>query len=104
MSIRKKRTTANSIKGASSSLNEELNPSNLLTQREELPEPNATADTAKAAYEVDLAKLRKEADELAKTKKRLLAVQQEAEEAKEIQRHKAKIAKLQEELHLIKAK
>jgi hypothetical protein len=48
--------------------------------------------------------LRKEADELAKTKKRLLAVQQEAEEAKEIQRHKAKIAKLQEELRLIKAK
>jgi hypothetical protein len=33
-----------------------------------------------------LAKLRKEAEELAKAKKRLLAVQQEAEAAKEIQK------------------
>jgi hypothetical protein len=55
-------------------------------------------------YVAELAKLRKEVDELAKTKKRLLAVQQEAEAAKEIQRHKAEIAKLQEELRLIKAK
>jgi hypothetical protein len=47
-----------------------------------------------------LAKLRKEAEELAKTKKRLLAVQHEAE----IQKQKADIAKLQEELHAIKAK
>jgi hypothetical protein len=51
-----------------------------------------------------LAKLRKEAEELAKAKKRLLAVQQEAEAAKEIQRQKAEIAKLQEELRSIKAK
>jgi hypothetical protein len=41
---------------------------------------------------------------LAKTKKRLLALQQEAEAVKEIQRHKAEIVKLQEELCLIKAK
>jgi hypothetical protein len=47
-----------------------------------------------------LAKLRKEAEELAKTKKRLLAVQHEAE----IQKQKAEIAKLQEELRAIKAK
>jgi small-conductance mechanosensitive channel len=72
MSTRNKRTTANSIRGTSSSLNEELNSSNLLTQGEELPEPNATA--AKATYEAKLAKLRKEAEELAKAKKRLLAV------------------------------
>jgi hypothetical protein len=39
MSTRKKRTTTNSTKGASSSL-EELNPSSLLTQGEELPDPN----------------------------------------------------------------
>jgi uncharacterized membrane protein (DUF106 family) len=45
-----------------------------------------------------LAKLRKEAKELAKAKKRLLVLQQEAEAAKEIQRQKAEIAKLQEEL------
>jgi hypothetical protein len=41
---------------------------------------------------------------LAKAKKSLLAVQQEAEAAKEIQRQKAEIAKLQEELRAIKAK
>jgi hypothetical protein len=41
---------------------------------------------------------------LAKAKKRLLAVQQEAEVAKQIQRQKAQIAKLQEELRAIKAK
>jgi hypothetical protein len=99
--------------GASSSLDEELNPSNLLTQGEELPESNvtqlrpnqdATTARAKAAYEAELAKLRKEAEELAKTKKKLLAIQQEAEATKEIQRHKAEIAKLQEELRTIKAK
>jgi hypothetical protein len=39
-----------------------------------------------------------------KTKKKLLAIQQEAEVAKEIQQHKAEIAKLQEELRTIKAK
>jgi hypothetical protein len=39
---------------------------------------------AKAAYEVELAKLRKEVEELAKVKKRLLAVHQEAKAAKEI--------------------
>jgi hypothetical protein len=44
----------------------------LLTQGEELPESGAA--TAKTAYEAELAKLRKEAEELAKTKKRLLAV------------------------------
>jgi hypothetical protein len=59
---------------------------------------------AKAAYEAKLAKLRKEAEELAKAKKRLLAVHQEAEAAKEIQKQNAEIAKLQEELHAIKAK
>jgi hypothetical protein len=59
---------------------------------------------AKAVYEAELAKLRKEAEELAKTKKKLLAIQQEAEAAKEIQRHKAEFAKLQEELHTIKSK
>jgi hypothetical protein len=48
--------------------------------------------------------LRKEAEELAKAKKWLLAVQQEVEAAKEIQRQKAEIAKLQEELRAIKAK
>jgi hypothetical protein len=77
-STRKKRTTANSSKGASSSLDEELNPSNLLTQGEELPEPNstqprpnqdATGVTAKVAYKAELTKLRKEAEELAKPKK-----------------------------------
>jgi hypothetical protein len=83
MSIRKKRITANFTRGASSSLDEELNPSALLTQGEEkLPETGAT--TAKATYEAELAKLHKEAEELAKAKKRLLAVQHEAETAKEI--------------------
>jgi small-conductance mechanosensitive channel len=98
MSTRKKRTTANSTRGASSSLDDELNPSTLLTQGEELPESSAL--TAKAIYEAELAKLRKEAEELAKTKKRLLAVQHEAE----IQKQKAEIAKMQEELRAIKAK
>jgi hypothetical protein len=84
MSTRKKRTTANSTRGASSSLDEELNPSTLLTQGEELLEPSAAV--TKATYETELAKLRKEAEELAKAKKRLLAVQQEAEAAKEIQK------------------
>jgi hypothetical protein len=102
MSTRKKRTTANSTRGASSSVDDELNPSSLVTQGEELLEPSAA--TAKAAYEVELAKLRKEAEELAKAKKRLLAVHQEAEAAKEIQRQKAEISKLQEELRVIKAK
>jgi hypothetical protein len=58
MSTRKKRTTANSTKGASSSLDEELNPSTLLTQGEEFPKSGAA--TAKATYEAELAKLRKE--------------------------------------------
>jgi hypothetical protein len=67
MSTRKKRTTTNSSRGASSSLDEELNPSHLLTQGGELPEPNAaqprpnqdaTATTTKATYEAELAKLR----------------------------------------------
>jgi hypothetical protein len=104
MSARKKRTTVNSSKGALSSLDEELNPSNLLTQGDELPEPNGTAAATKATYEAEMAKLRKEVDELAKTKKWLLEVQQEVETAKKIQRHKAEIAKLREELRLIKAK
>jgi hypothetical protein len=98
MSTRKKRTTANSTRGASSSLDEELNPSTLLTQGEELPESGAVM--AKTTYKAELAKLHKEAEELAKTKKRLLAVQHEAE----IQKQKAEIAKLQEELRAIKAK
>jgi hypothetical protein len=101
MSTRKKRTIANSTREASSSLDEELNPSTLLTQGEELPESSAA--TAEAAYEAELAKLRKEAEELAKAKKRLLAVQHEAEAAKEIQKQKAEIAKLQEELRAIKS-
>jgi hypothetical protein len=102
MSARRKRTTANSTRGASSSLDEELNPSTLLTQGEEVLEPSTA--TAKATYEAELAKLCKEAKELAKAKKRLLAMQQEAEVAKEIQRQKAESAKLQEELCAIKAK
>jgi hypothetical protein len=69
MPTRKKRTIANSTRGASSSLDEELNPSTLLNQGEELLEPSAIA--AKATYEAELAKLRKEAEELAKAKKRL---------------------------------
>jgi uncharacterized protein involved in exopolysaccharide biosynthesis len=113
MSTRKKRTTVNSSSGASSSLGEVLNPSNLLTQGVELLESNvtqlrpnqdATAATARAAYEAELAKLRKEAEELPKTKKKLLVIQQEAEAAKEIQRRRAEIAKLQEELRTIKVK
>jgi hypothetical protein len=48
MSTRKKRTTANSTKGVSSSLDEELNPSTLLTQGEELSESGA-------AHEAELA-------------------------------------------------
>jgi hypothetical protein len=67
MSTRKKRTTANSTKGASSSMDEEPNLSTLLTQGEALPESNP-------AHEAELAKLRKEAEELARTKKRLLAI------------------------------
>jgi hypothetical protein len=55
-------------------------------------------------YNVELDKLHKEADELAKTKNRLLALQQEAEATKEIQIQKAEITKLQEELRLIKVK
>jgi hypothetical protein len=81
MSTRKKRTTANSTKGVSLSLDKELNPSTLLTQGEKLPESGAT-------HEAELAKLRREAEELARTKKRLLAIQHEAE----IQKQKAEIA------------
>jgi hypothetical protein len=60
-----------------------LNKSNLLTQGEELPESNATqpwanqdanATAAKVAHEAELDKLRKEAEELAKTKKKLLVI------------------------------
>jgi hypothetical protein len=79
MSTRKKKTTANSTKGASSSLDEELNPSTLLTQGEALPKSGA-------AHEAELAKLRKEAEEPARTKKRLLAIQHEAEIQKQKQR------------------
>jgi hypothetical protein len=74
-------------------MDEELNLSTLLTQGEALPEPDATR-------EAELAKLRKEAEELARTKKRLLAIQHEAE----IQKQKAEIASLKEELHALKAK
>jgi hypothetical protein len=93
MSTRKKRTTANSTKGASSSLDEELNPSTFLTQGEALPESGV-------AHEAELAKLRREAEELARTKKWLLAIQHEAE----IQKKKAEIASLKEELRALKAK
>jgi hypothetical protein len=93
MSIRKKRTTANSTKGASSYLDKELNPSTLLTQGEALPESGA-------AHEVELAKLRREAEELVRTKKRLLAIQHESE----IQKQKAEIVSLKEELRALKAK
>jgi predicted RNase H-like nuclease (RuvC/YqgF family) len=68
-------------------MDEEPNLSTLLTQGEALPEPGA-------AHEAELAKLRKEAEELARTKKRLLAIQHEAE----IQKQKAEIASLKEEL------
>jgi hypothetical protein len=84
MSTRKKRTTANSTKGASSSMDEEPNLSTLLTQGEALPESNP-------AHEAELAKLRKEAEELLRTKKRLLTIQHEAE----IQKQKAEIASLE---------
>jgi hypothetical protein len=93
MPTRRKRTTTNSTKGASSSLDEELNPSTLLTQGEALPESGAT-------HEAELAKLRREAEELARTKKRLLAIQHEAK----IQKQKAKITSLKEELCTLKAK
>jgi hypothetical protein len=65
----------------------------LLTQGEALPESSA-------AHEAELAKLRREAEELARTKKRLLAIQHEAE----IQKKKAEIASLKEELRALKAK
>jgi hypothetical protein len=74
-------------------MDEEPNLSTLLTQGEALPEPNP-------AHEAELAKLRKEAEELARTKKRLLAIQHEAE----IQKQKAEIASLKEELRALKAK
>jgi hypothetical protein len=93
MPTRKRRTTTNSTKGASSSLDEELNPSTLLTQGEALPESGAT-------HEAELAKLRREAEELARTKKRLLAIQHEAK----IQKQKAEITSLKEELRTLKAK
>jgi hypothetical protein len=56
------------------------------------PRPNqdVAAAAAKATYEVELAKLRKEVDELAKTKKRLLVVHQEVDAAKEIQGKRSK--------------
>jgi hypothetical protein len=93
MSTRKKRTTANSTKEASSSMNKEPNLSALLTQGEALPESNL-------AHKAELAKLRKEAEELARTKKRLLAIQHEAE----IQKQKAEIASLKEEPRALKVK
>jgi hypothetical protein len=74
-------------------MDEEPNLSTLLTQGEALPEPGA-------AHEAELAKLRKEAEELARTKKRLLAIQHEVE----IQKQKAEIASLKEELRALKAK
>jgi hypothetical protein len=93
MSTRKSKNIANSTKGASSSLDEELNPSTLLIQGEALPEFGAT-------HEAELAKLCREAEELARAKKRLLAIQHEAE----IQKQKAEIASLKEELCALKAK
>jgi flagellar motility protein MotE (MotC chaperone) len=74
-------------------LDEEPSLSALLTQGEALPDPNPT-------HEAELAKLHKEAEELARTKKRLLAIQHEAE----IQKQKAEIASLNEELRALKAK
>jgi hypothetical protein len=74
-------------------MDEEPNVSTLLTQGEALPEPGAT-------HEAELAKLRKEAEELARTKKRILAIQHEAE----VQKQKAEIASLKEELRALKAK
>jgi hypothetical protein len=69
-------------------MDEEPNLSTLLTQGEALPESNP-------AHEAELAKLRK-----ARTKKRLLAIQHEAE----IQKQKAEIASLKEKLRALKAK
>jgi hypothetical protein len=74
-------------------MDEEPNLSTLLTQGEALPESNP-------AHEAEVAKLRKEAEELDRTKKRLLAIQHKAE----IQKQKAKIASLKEELRALKAK
>jgi DNA repair exonuclease SbcCD ATPase subunit len=74
-------------------MDEEPNLSTLLTQGEALPESNPV-------HEAELAKLRKEAEELARTKKRLLAIQHEDE----IQNQKAEIASLKEELRALKAK
>jgi hypothetical protein len=65
-------------------MDEEPNLSTLLTQGEALPESNP-------AHEAELAKLRKEAEELLRTKKRLLTIQHEAE----IQKQKAEIASLE---------
>jgi hypothetical protein len=53
-------------------MDEEPNLSTLLTRGEALPESNP-------AHEAELAKLCKEAKELVRTKKRLLAIQHEAE-------------------------
>jgi hypothetical protein len=74
-------------------MGEEPNLSTLLTQGEALPESNP-------AHEAELAKLRREAKELARIKKRLLAIQHEAG----IQKQKAEIASLKEELRALKAK
>jgi hypothetical protein len=93
MSTRKKRTTANCTKGVQSSLDEDLNPSTLLTQGEVLPESGA-------AHEAELAKLHREAEQLARTNKRLLAIHHKAE----VQKQKAEIASLKEELGALKAK
>jgi hypothetical protein len=93
---KKKRTTTNSSKVAPLSLEEELNPSNLLNQGEEVPDPNLNQPRPNQEATA--------ADELAKIKKRLLVVQQEADAAKEIQRQKVEIAKLNKELRIIKAK
>jgi hypothetical protein len=73
-----------------------LNPSNLLNQGEEVPDPNLNQPRPNQEATA--------ADELAKIKKRLLVVQQEADAAKEIQRQKVEIAKLNKELRIIKAK
>jgi hypothetical protein len=74
-------------------MDEEPNLSTFLTQGEVLPESNP-------AHEAELAKLHKEAEELARTKKRLLAIEHEAE----IQKQKAEIASLKEELRALKTK
>jgi hypothetical protein len=93
MSTRNKRTTANSTKGVSSSRDEELNPSTLLTQGEALPESGA-------AHEAELAKLSRNAEELARTKKRLLAIQHEAE----IQMQKSRDCRLEGGVACLKSK